>query len=153
MPEANATTTRDAPRRAPLDRALSRIGDRWTLLLVDELRAGPRRFNELLDAFDGLAPNVLSKRLKQLEAEGLVVAAPYCDRPVRLEYRLTAVGHELAGALRLLTAWGAERDPTEAGEHVPLHHRTCGTTLEARWYCPTCHRVVDDDEPAELRYV
>lgn len=137
----------------PLDAALARVGDRWTLRLIDVLRSGPRRFNDLLAAFDGLAPNVLSSRLKQLEADGLVVAAPYSDRPVRHEYRLTEGGHDLAGALRLLTAWGAHREPGAGGEHTPLHHHACGTAVEPRWYCPTCHRLVDDDETDDVRYV
>jgi DNA-binding HxlR family transcriptional regulator len=137
----------------PLDAALARVGDRWTLRLVDVLREGPRRFNDLLGSFDGLAPNVLSSRLKQLEADGIVVAAPYSDRPVRLEYRLTQTGHDLAGAVRLLAAWGAGRLPDAGAEHTPLHHHACGTSVEARWYCPTCHRVVDDDDTGDVRYV
>jgi DNA-binding HxlR family transcriptional regulator len=135
---------------SPLEEALARVGDRWSLLLVDALLDGARRFGDLLDAFVGLAPNVLSKRLKSLEAAGLVVAVPYRDRPVRHEYRLTPAGHELAGALRLLAQWGAER--SEAGDHTPLHHRACGTAVEAHWYCPTCHVVVDDPDTDDLRY-
>src|SRR5215213_9417342 len=93
------------PRRAttavtPLEDAVSRVGDRWTLLVVDALLEGPRRFNDLLDHLDGLAPNVLSKRLRHLEDEGVVVATPYSDRPPRFDYRLTASGLELVGALR-----------------------------------------------------
>jgi len=125
-----------------LDAAMARVGDRWSLLVIDALLDGPRRFGELESAIPGLATNVLSARLRRLEREGLVVATRYSDRPPRLEYEATASGRELAGALRLLTRWGAGDD--EAGPH----HDTCGTTLEARWYCPTCERVTDraDDE-------
>ena len=125
------------------------MGDRWTLLLVDALLAGPRRFGELLEALDGLAPNILSKRLKTLEADGLVTSAPYSRRPYRVAYSLTASGAELAGALRLLAQWGATRGASGAG--VP--HDTCGTELEARWWCPTCARTVDDGEAPELDYL
>jgi DNA-binding HxlR family transcriptional regulator len=135
---------------SPLEAALARVGDRWSLLLVDALLDGPRRFGDLLDAFEGLAPNVLSKRLKTLEAAGLVVALPYSERPVRHEYRLTPAGHELAGALRLLAQWGADR--ATGGDHTPLHHRACGTAVEAHWYCPTCHVAVEDPETDDLRY-
>jgi DNA-binding HxlR family transcriptional regulator len=145
-------TTPDA-ERSPLEHTLACVGDRWTLLLVDALQSGAQRFGDLLDAFEGLAPNVLSRRLKQLEADGLVVAQPYSDRPRRHRYALTASGRELAGALRLLTEWGARREPAAAADHVPLHHQACGTAVEARWYCPTCHRLVDDDEAADLRYL
>jgi DNA-binding HxlR family transcriptional regulator len=110
---------------------------------------GPRRFGELLDGLDGLAPNILSRRLKALEADGLVVASPYSTRPYRVAYALTAQGAELAGALRLLAQWGAQHEPGAA----PVHHATCGTALEARWWCPTCARDVHDDEGPGLAWV
>jgi hypothetical protein len=59
---------------------------------------------------------------------------------------LTADGRELAGALRLLADWGARAESSGA-----LRHGTCGTPLEARWYCPTCARAIDTTEATELR--
>lgn len=145
------------PRRSPpvsaLDAALHRVGDRWSLLLVEALLHGPQRFNELLDGLDGLAPNILSARLKALEAEGILAARPYSQRPYRVVYVLTARGAELAGALRLLAQWGAQRSSARAGGVGPLHHATCGTAVEARWWCSTCDRVVADDEAPDLDYV
>ena len=139
-----------------LDAAAARIGDRWTLLLVATLLDGAARFGELQDALPGLAPNILTKRLRALEQEGLVVAEPYSRRPVRLAYRLTGQGAALADALRLLTQWGADNPgagaPQAAGQ-TPLHHSSCGTPVEARWWCPTCARLVDDDEASDLRWV
>ena len=132
-----------------LEEAVARVGDRWTLLLVNSLLEGPRRFNELLDGLDGLAPNVLSKRLRHLEHEGVIVATPYSQRPPRFDYRLTASGSELAGALRLLAHWGAARDP----DVIAVQHDSCGTPVEPRWYCPTCARVVDNEEAGEVRFV
>jgi DNA-binding HxlR family transcriptional regulator len=143
-----AVVTSVAPVR-PLDEALRLVGDRWSLLVVESLLVGPRRFGELLEALDGLAPNILSRRLKALEADGLVVAVPYSSRPPRVAYSLTAHGAELAGALRLLAQWGAQR----AAGTAPLHHATCGTAVEARWWCPTCAREVGDDEAPDLDYV
>lgn len=131
---------------APLARALDRIGDRWTLLLVDALLAGPRRYGELADTVTGIAPNVLAARLKKLEADGLVVAAPYQDRPRRLQYELSAEGRSLAGALDVLARWAARHD----GARDPRYHATCGTALELRPYCPTCDRVVEAGEADEL---
>ncbi len=136
-------------RRAELDRALVAIGDRWSLLLVDALLDGPMRFGELAGAVDGIAPNVLSARLRHLERQGLVRGTPYSERPVRLAYELTDGGRDLAGALTLLRTWGARRE----GADGPSHHEPCGTAIEARWFCPTCDRVVDDDEAGELRHV
>jgi DNA-binding HxlR family transcriptional regulator len=125
------------------------VGDRWTLLVVEALLTGPQRFGSLETGIDGLAPNILSKRLKALEAEGLITAAPYSQRPYRVAYALTASGAELAGALRLLAQWGADR--SAAGDGV--RHDTCGTAVEARWWCPTCARTIDDDEAPDLDYV
>jgi DNA-binding HxlR family transcriptional regulator len=133
-----------------LEAAVARVGDRWTLLLVSALLDGPRRFNDLVDDVGGIAPNVLSQRLRQLEHNGIVVATPYSTRPPRFVYQLTGSGLELAGVLRLLAQWGAGQGPSGAtgadgvaGE--PLRHPPCGTPMEARWYCPTCSTVVDDD--------
>ena len=133
---------------SPLDAALARVGDRWTLLVVDALLAGARRFGELLEDVKGIAPNVLSERLKRLEREGLVTARLYSERPPRAAYELTAGGRELAGALRLLAQWGARRSDASTPRH-----EACGTPMEARWYCPTCARVVDEDEAGDLRYL
>jgi DNA-binding HxlR family transcriptional regulator len=138
-----------SPGNSALDGAMARVGDRWTLLVVDALLEGPRRFNELAAAVPGLAPNILSARLRRLEREGLVVAAPYSERPTRYEYRVSAEGRELAGALRLLARWGAR---AAGGDAEGIRHRSCGTLLEARWYCPTCERVTEqaDDDLAWL---
>ena len=91
----------------PLADALERVGDRWTLLVVASLLDGPKRFNELQDEVDGIAPNVLSSRLKALTEQALIVAQPYSERPPRFAYELSESGRELAGALRLLADWGA----------------------------------------------
>src|SRR5271156_6877163 len=121
------------PAASPLAEALARVGDRWTLLVVDALLGGPQRFNDLLDRLPGIAANILSERLKRLEREGLLVARPYSEHPPRVAYQLTAEGRELAGALRLLAYWGTgHADPAQAPRHP-----VCGTPVEARWYCPT----------------
>jgi DNA-binding HxlR family transcriptional regulator len=130
----------------PLDRALARVGDRWTLLVVEALLDGPRRFGELLDAVPGIAPSILTARLRKAEAERLIVSAPYSHRPVRHRYELTADGRDLAGALNVLASWAAAIDALP-GDH---YHHTCGTALELRPWCPTCGRVVDDAEADDL---
>ncbi len=137
------------PETSPLTEALARVGDRWTLLVVEALLEGPRRFNELSAQVPGIAPNILSQRLKHLEREALVVTRPYSRRPPRVAYELTGLGRELAGALRLLAHWAAR-----ASEHAePLRHVACGTPMEPRWYCPTCARTVSDKEESELRFL
>jgi DNA-binding HxlR family transcriptional regulator len=131
---------------SPLQAALDRVGDRWSLLVVEALLDGPRRFNDLQAALPGIAPNILSDRVKRLERERVLVTRPYSQRPIRLSYELTAEGRELAGALRLLADWGSRTDSADA-----LRHKSCGTPLEARWYCPTCARSIDTNEASELR--
>ncbi|MEO8230455.1 MAG: helix-turn-helix domain-containing protein [Chloroflexota bacterium] len=132
--------------------ALDRVGDRWSLLLVEALLDGSRRFNELGESLPGIAPSILTDRLRRLEREGILRATPYSKRPPRMEYSLTAEGRDLASALRLLADWGARHVGRDGG-HEPLRHATCGTPLEARWYCPTCTTVVEDREAAETRSV
>jgi DNA-binding HxlR family transcriptional regulator len=139
------------PAARALATAADAVGDRWSLLVVSRLLLGPRRFGELLGELDGLAPNILARRLSQLEAEGLVVGEPYSTRPVRHAYRLTASGADLAGALRMLAGWGARRQAAGAvagaRPAAPAHAR-CGTALDARWFCATCDEVVDEPGPA-----
>lgn len=149
---ATMTGSTEPEPGTPLTVALDRVGDRWSLLLVEALLDGPRRFSELAEALPGIAPNILTDRLRRLEREGIVRAAPYTHRPPRMEYSLTADGRDLASALRLLADWGARQLGREGG-HEPLRHATCGTPLEARWYCPTCTIVVEDREADETRSV
>ena len=137
------------PEDSPLAAALARVGDRWSILIVEDLLVGPRRFKEILEGVSGIAPNILSQRLKQLERDGVLLVRPYTERPPRFEYDLTAAGRELAGALRLLSQWGARANP---GEET-ARHTVCGTPLETRWYCPTCGVTVDDPEASELHHV
>jgi DNA-binding HxlR family transcriptional regulator len=134
---------------ANLAHALSIIGDRWTLQVVARLLDGSQRFGELSAQLQGIAPNVLTARLRQLERDGLVVATPYSQRPVRLAYALTDSGRELADAISLLSAWGAR----QTGDTEGPVHRSCGTALEARLYCPTCERPADEGVPDLLSWI
>jgi DNA-binding HxlR family transcriptional regulator len=140
----------DAPDTAdsPLADALAAVGDRWTLLMVAALLEGPRRFGDLREAVPGIAPNVLTQRLRQLERNGLVITRAYSERPPRFVYELSAAGQELAGALRLLAGWGARHFEAASAPR----HAVCGTPMEARWWCPTCEVPVDDAEADELHF-
>jgi len=142
----------------PLAAALERVGDRWSPQIVAALLATPLRYGELQAEVAGIAPNILADRLRRLEADGLLTSTAYAERPPRFEYRLTAEGRALAGALRLLADWGAlhARSGGAGGagaEHEALRHAACGAALDARWYCPTCGEVVDIDGPDEARRV
>jgi len=138
-----------APGLGPLGEAVARVGDRWSLLVVAALLDGPLRFKELLAAVGGIAPNVLSQRLRQLEQAGVVVAEPYSTRPPRHLYELTQAGADLAGAVAQLAAWGA----AVSGRADVPRHDVCGTPLEARPWCPTCGVAVEADERDEVDLV
>jgi DNA-binding HxlR family transcriptional regulator len=138
-----------AAESSPLAAALERVGDRWSLLIIEALLPGKRRFNELQAEVAGIAPNILSDRLRRLEGEHVVHASPYSERPPRFAYELTPAGQELAGALRLLADWGSR----VSREAEPMRHAACGTPVEARFWCRTCERPVEGDEAQEVRYL
>lgn len=138
----------EQPAASALDAALERVGDRWSLLIVESLLEGPRRFGDLQLAVSGIAPNILTDRLRRLERGGVIAARPYSERPARVAYQLTDDGRELAGVLCLLAAWGA--GDSELGE--ALRHMACGSALEARWFCPTCERPVEEGEASALGF-
>src|SRR5260370_42105688 len=125
----DAAVAEPEPGSSPLAEALARVGDRWTLLVVQALLPGPQRFNDLLSQIPGIAANVLSERLKRLERDRLLVARPYSKRPPRAAYQLTAEGTERAGALRLVAHGGAR--------HTVLadtpRHPAFVTPIEPRW--------------------
>jgi DNA-binding HxlR family transcriptional regulator len=101
-------------------RALERVGDRWSLLVIRDLLAGAKRFTDLMDRLGGITPKTLSQRLRELQDAGIVAA----DRePGRREvwYRLTPTGADLEPVVDALGRWGLQhawRWP-QAGE--PLH--------------------------------
>jgi DNA-binding HxlR family transcriptional regulator len=122
-----------------LSEALAVVGDRWSLAIVRNLLDGPLRFGTLQSLLPAISPNVLSQRLRALQASGLLLATPYSRRPPRYLYELSGAGAELSGPLRLLDAWGA-RHAGASGE-TP-RHGPCETPLELRWYCPACEEAV-----------
>lgn len=90
-----------------LARALDRVGERWTLLIVRNLLLGPKRYSDLLERLPGLTTNLLAARLREMERLGLVVKRK-SPAPVRATlYELTPVGRALEPALMELARWGA----------------------------------------------
>jgi DNA-binding HxlR family transcriptional regulator len=94
-------------QRCPVAKTLELVGDRWTLLLVRDLLGGTRRFQDLEASLPGIAPNILSDRLKLMEEHRLVKRRFYSDHPPRAEYALTDKGRELGTVVGALAAWGA----------------------------------------------
>ena len=85
--------------------AVEIIGRRWTGAIVRSLLAGSTRFGAIAATIPGLSDRLLSERLKELEAEGIVERAVLPDTPVRVEYRLTAKGRGLASVVRAVSEW------------------------------------------------
>jgi DNA-binding HxlR family transcriptional regulator len=93
--------------RCPVARTLNVIGDRWAILILrDLILQGPRRFLDFEQSLRGITPGVLSQRLKDLEANGVIESRLYAEHPPRREYRLTAKGAELRPVLREMRLWG-----------------------------------------------
>ncbi len=93
----------------PVAKTLDLIGERWTILLVrDLLLQGARRFQDFQASLPGVAPNVLSDRLKKLEEAGLIGRRIYSERPPRLQYVLTDKGKSLGPIVKALRDWGTK---------------------------------------------
>jgi DNA-binding HxlR family transcriptional regulator len=90
------------------------LGDRWTLLLIRDLLAGPRRYGDLLTAAEHIPTNILAERLRRLEREGIIRAERYSVHPPRYEYALTPKGRELGPTLDALATWGLRHFPGTA---------------------------------------
>jgi len=105
-----------APRAAPdlpeicprYHRAVEIIGARWSGAILQVMLNGGTRFGAIAAAIPDLTGRMLSQRLRELEAEGLVERQVTADTPVRVEYRLTAKGRALAPVVRSLSAWAGK---------------------------------------------
>lgn len=87
---------------------MSRIGDRWTVFIVTELGRGPLRFNELKREISGISQQMLTRTLKALEREGIVVRTVFPTVPIQVTYELTALGRSLSEPLTALVIWVVE---------------------------------------------
>lgn len=128
------TATRRYRLLCPIARALDRVGDRWTLLILRDLHAGPARFSDLLAGLRGIASNLLTDRLAQLQEDGLV--RRYEGEHGVALYALTGLGRETRDLLFALAAFGG-RLPPEADPREPGNSRAMAVTLAA-----ACSRAV-----------
>jgi DNA-binding HxlR family transcriptional regulator len=115
-------------------RSLEIVGDRWTLLLVRDLLPGPRRFQNLAHSLRGIAPNILSDRLKLMEEHGLVARRLYSEHPPRAEYALTDKGRDLGLVIGALASWGARH----VYKRARLVHAACGQAVKLGYFCSRC---------------
>lgn len=143
-------------------RALDTVGERWTLLIVRELLAGPRRYTDLHADLPGVSTDVLASRLKEMEADGLVERRPLGRAAHSHTYALTPRGRGLRTVLAALAAWGAAElgspGPTDAVRShwfaLPLLHLLGGAapdavgTAEIRLPGGPFHLLLDPADPA-----
>lgn len=94
----------------PVRNILSRVGDKWSLLLMHQLlsRDVPMRFSELRKAIPDISPKVLTATLRNLEADGFLVRTVYAEVPPRTEYSLTPRAHSFMNACRPMVQWAMD---------------------------------------------
>jgi DNA-binding HxlR family transcriptional regulator len=124
------------------------VGDRWTLLIIRQLLRGDKKFNEIKQGLEGIAPNILSDRLQMLEQEGIVVSTLYSKHPPRFEYALTEKGRELRHVLIALSDWG---NRYLEKRYARLVHPECGHDVEIIYRCPQCNSTTKRLRYEELK--
>ena len=110
--------------------ALDIVGERWTLLIVRELMAGPRRFTDLLEGLPGISTNLLSERLKELEQQGMLRRRTLPPPAASSVYELTALGLGLEKTLLELGKWGSQFVPPSPEGATVLHASSYALTLK-----------------------
>jgi DNA-binding HxlR family transcriptional regulator len=123
--------------------ALGIVGDRYALLIIRELRYGLTRFQDIA-ASTGAPRDVLTSRLRKLEARGVIERRCYSEHPPRYEYLLTDAGRELRPILLALKEWG-DRYVNPGAEPVIFEH-TCGKQFHPVTICAACQEPVKDGE-------
>lgn len=122
---------------------LNLIGDRWTLLILHRLLMGKSTYKELQECLSGIPSNLLSDRLKTMEADGLIDSELYQEHPPRYRYTLSKSGSDLNDVFNAIILWG-EKYLTTC--YKRLIHEECGHGVEHRYYCSHCDRTVTGDE-------
>jgi DNA-binding HxlR family transcriptional regulator len=128
-------------------RALSVVGERWTMLILRDAFLGTRRFDKFQKNL-GITRHRLSERLTKLVEHGVLVKVPYHERPLRHEYRLTRKGLALYPVLMTLSRWGD--DWMDQGQGAPMEyvHMSCGRQTHPEVTCSECGEALRPDEVA-----
>ena len=109
------TISKNGPGLCPVRDIMDRIGDKWSLLTILHLGATDSlRFNELRRQISGISQRMLTVTLRSLETDGLLTRTAYAEVPPRVEYRLTALGRSLLGAVIELGGWATAHAPAIA---------------------------------------
>jgi DNA-binding HxlR family transcriptional regulator len=95
----------------PVGEILNQIGGKWTVLIINRLGKGPKRFSELKREIGGISQKVLTSTLRELEMDGFIKRDVTPSIPPRVDYELTELGRDLQGPLDLIGAWALENRP------------------------------------------
>lgn len=136
-------TSRSYNQFCALAYALDVVGERWTLLIIRELLAGPRRFKDLMDGLPGVSTNLLSERLKRLEQQGILCRRVLPPPAGSAVYELTEAGHALEAAVLELGKWGSRLLP-DSLEGVALPSPGATTLALKAFFRPEQARGVDE---------
>jgi DNA-binding HxlR family transcriptional regulator len=113
----------------PLALALDVIGERWTLLIVRELLAGPKRFTDLMDGLPGIGSNLLSKRLKEMETYELIAKSHLPPPAASTVYEMTPLGLSLEPLVAAIAQWGVWVMTFKPEEKETLHFKAAWAML------------------------
>ena len=91
---------------SPAETTLDLIGNKWTILIIEELFRGTRRFGEIEKSLIGISPRTLSLRLASLEKAGVIIREVFPEVPPRVEYRLSPLGRSLDDVITAVKNWG-----------------------------------------------
>lgn len=106
----------------PIARGLDRVGEWWNILILRDAFKGKTRFHQFTNSL-GIAPNILSHRLRGLVEAGLLEKVRYNDRPPRDEYRLTALGKDFRPVLQAMLTWGNKHFMPHGQQVAPVGSR------------------------------
>lgn len=115
----------------PIARSLEEIGEWWSILILRDAFHGLKRFDEFAESL-GVAPNILTKRLKTLVDNGLLEKRAYSQKPPRHEYVLTKKGRDFSDVLLTLVTWGNRHVMEDGRQPVLLTDKKTGETIETR---------------------
>ena len=134
----------DSNTFCPMARALERVGEQWSMLILRDAFDGLTRFDEFQKSL-GIASNMLTRRLNTLVEQGLLERRPYCQRPPRFEYILTARGRDFRPVLLMLMAWGTQHFSPE-GPMLMLVDQSTGAPVETALVDRASGKVINGDE-------
>lgn len=134
-------------QRCSIARALSEIGDRWTLLVLREAFLRTRRFGDFVER-TGASSNLVADRLQKLLDAGVLTRRQYQEKPDRFEYRLTEKGRDLYPVMMALVRWGDRWHDGGAGRPLEHVHRRCDHVMHAEMTCSECGEPLDPRDVA-----